>query len=105
MTDPSQTHATYHEPIEIVWRGITVSIRYCPNWASAYRDTYGHDMAHIELRSGDQPLPVTETGYRSHFIPRPNIEAHGGLEAFVCKWLDETAAETSWVPEQQMSLL
>ena len=94
----------YQDPIEIVWQGIALSISYCPSWSPSYREIYGHDMAHIEVRCDDRPLPITETGYRSHFIRRPIVEEQGGVEAFVRKWLDEAATETGWTRQYQLTL-
>ena len=43
-----------------------------------------------------RPLPVTETGYRSHFIPAGTVAEHGGAVAFVTAWLEHEAARTGW---------
>ncbi|WP_254368252.1 hypothetical protein [Paracoccus sp. Z118] len=52
---------------------------------------------HIEMRSeGRTPLPVTETGYRSHFMSKGTVAEHGGAVAFVTAWLDHEAARTGW---------
>jgi hypothetical protein len=73
----------------IVWRGITVEIT---STAAKFGMT-----DHIELRSeGRTPLPVTETGYRSNFLPLGHVSAHGGAVAFVTAWLDHEAARTDW---------
>lgn len=73
----------------IVWRGITVEITYTP-------EKFGM-TDHIELRAADKtPLPVTETGYRSNFLPLGHVAAHGGAVAFVTAWLDHQAARIDW---------
>lgn len=52
---------------------------------------------HIELRTADKtPLPVTETGYRSHFLPLGSVAEHGGAVAYVRDWLDYEAKRTKW---------
>ncbi|MGP1354060.1 MAG: hypothetical protein ACTS1Z_12125 [Parasphingopyxis sp.] len=94
----------YQDPIEIIWQGIALSISYCPSWSASHKEAYGFDMAHIEVRCDDRPLPITDTGYRSHFIARPNVEKQGGVEAFVRKWLDESAKETGWTGQHQLAL-
>ena len=73
----------------IVWRGITVEITFTP-------EKFG--MAdHVELRTEDRAaLPVTETGYRSHFVAVGTVEAHGGAVAFVTPWLDHEAERAGW---------
>lgn len=50
----------------ITWRGIRVEITFTP-------EKFGM-IEHIELHSENRlALPVTETGYRSHFIPMGNV--------------------------------
>jgi hypothetical protein len=55
---------------------------------------------HIELR-GNQPLPVTTTGYRSHFIPMDQFEAFASLEQLVRLWLDDAAKSKEWMKAQE----
>lgn len=52
----------------IAWRGIALEISYTPEAFIA--------TDHVEIRTeGRIPLPVTETGYRSHFVPVGSVEA------------------------------
>jgi len=73
----------------IIWRGVRIEITFTP-------DAFG--MAdHIELRAEDRaPLPVTETGYRSHFMNKGTVAEHGGAVGFVVAWLDHEADRQSW---------
>jgi hypothetical protein len=71
-------------------QGITLSVSYCPDWLTCYRQTYGYPLAHIEIR-GPCPLPITETGYRSHFTRPDLVDAEGGPVALVLAWLDHEA--------------
>ena len=71
---------------QIVWRGITIEVRYCADWSPSYREIYGYPLAHLEIESvapAKAPLPMTETGYRSHFSGAPLIDEEGGPVAFV----------------------
>ena len=77
------------------WQGIPLSVSYCPSWSTSYGEIYGYDLAHIEVR-GPCPLPITETGYRSHFDRSDNIDAEGGPVAFVLAWLDSEAQGKAW---------
>jgi hypothetical protein len=71
------------------WRGIALEIAFTP-------EKFGM-VDHIEIRTEDRaPLPVTETGYRSHFIPPRTVAEHGGAVAFVTAWLEYEAAQTGW---------
>jgi len=80
----------------IIWRSIEIEITFSPERFSM--------VDHIELRTQMRtPLPVTETGYRSNFVPSGTVEAHGGAIAFVTDWLDHEAGRTGW-SGAQMSL-
>lgn len=73
----------------ITWRGIHVEIIFTP-------EKFGV-IEHIELHSENKAaLPVTETGYRSHFIPIGSVEQEGGAVAYVTAWLDFEAKRTRW---------
>lgn len=68
-------------------------------------------MAHLEVESvkpARAPLPITETGYRSHFINRSSVDHMGGPEAFVEAWIDEMARTPAWreadVASRQLAL-
>ncbi|PCI52700.1 MAG: hypothetical protein COB36_14560 [Alphaproteobacteria bacterium] len=49
-------------------------------------------------KSRDQgaALPITETGYRSHFTPLGNIEPYGDAVTFVKEWLDHAGQSEDW---------
>jgi len=48
-------------------------------------------------------LPVTETGYRSHFVPREEVEALGGPVAYARAWLDHAARSPAWAAHMAAS--
>jgi len=77
----------------IAWRGVEIEITFTP-------DAFGM-VDHIELRTANkEPLPVTETGYRSHFMSRGAVAHHGGAVAFVTAWLDHEAERIGWNNDQ-----
>lgn len=77
----------------ITWRGIALEITFTP-------EKFGL-VDHIEMKTdGRAPLPVTETGYRSHFISAGTVAEHGGAVAFVTAWLEHEAARTGWSGKQ-----
>lgn len=74
------------------WQGIEIEATYSPSkWGV---------IAHLEIRSiapECAPLPITSTGYRSHFHPVGTVEAHGDdVVAQVRAWLDEEAKKPDW---------
>ena len=73
---------------EIEWEGIDIEVRFTRNWLNG-------TAHHIELRA-DEPLSVTLTGYRSHFIPSDQEIDFCYVFAFVAEWLDEAARCRSW---------
>ena len=70
-----------------VWQGIGIEAEYTPlKW---------NVIAHLVIRSVNPrgaPLPITSTGYRSHFHQPGTVEGLGGdVVAQVIAWLDEEA--------------
>ena len=65
---------------------------------------------HVEIKADDgDPLPITETGYRSHFFgPVDPVLTMDEIETMVRKWLDTEAAKPAWqehvLRTQQLSL-
>jgi hypothetical protein len=91
----SQYPQTHH----ITWQGIEIEAIYTPcKWGV---------IAHLEIRSinpPDAPLPISKTGYLSHFHPCGTVEANGGdVVAQVTAWLDEAAAKPEWLRHLETS--
>ena len=75
------------------WRGVLIEISYEPRWMN------DGIIAHLELRTiapEGAPIPVTETGYRSHFIAQGSVEGMGGPTAYVLAWLEHEAKRNGW---------
>lgn len=82
-----------------IWRGIDIEAIYLPRrWGV---------IAHLEIRSIEPPrapLPITETGYLSHFHQCGTVEAMGGdVVAQVKAWLDEAASKPDWLRHVEAS--
>ena len=63
------------------------------------RDYLASGTDHIEIESmapKKAPLPISETGYRSHFIPPLELMNAGGPVTFVTAWLEREAASKVW---------
>ena len=70
-----------YEQLTVDWRGQEILVRYCPSWL-------GQETAHLEIATADRtPHPISETGYRSHFVHPVQIEEAGGPVAYVTRWL------------------
>ena len=90
------------EAFRIVWNGIAIDIRWEPQWLNL--TSLGHDTAHLEIESiapERAHLPITETGYRSHFTSSDTVAAYGGPVAFVEAWLETESQAPDWRREEQ----
>jgi len=91
-----------YDTYRAVWREIVVEIRHCPSWFSSPDDDFV--TQHIEIRSQDKRLlPITETGYRSHFMNGAEALAEFDHDpvVFVLWWLDEAAKEPIWTRKEE----
>jgi hypothetical protein len=78
--DPARSQPVYEE-FQIDWQGQSLTVRHCAAWL-------GDETAHLEITSADRaPHPISDTGYRSHFICPEHIEGEGGPVAYVTAWL------------------
>jgi hypothetical protein len=76
---------------KLVWRGVLIGIQYEPGGFAYY--------AHLELRviaPVGAPIPVTNTGYRSHHLHPKPVKSAGGPVAYVRKWLDHESRSPAY---------
>lgn len=81
------------------WEGVELCISYEPDWLNLGQNHPGTEHAHLEVQSLQPeraPLPITETGYRSAFLPNEDIDLAGGPIAYVQAWLDQAAKSREW---------
>ncbi|MDV6333157.1 hypothetical protein [Asticcacaulis sp. 201] len=83
----------------IDWQGITLSVSYEADYLNISRHS-GFATAHLQVQA-PVPLPFTETGYRSHFLPAEEVDELGGPVAYVLAWLDEAAQSPAWRKQQE----
>jgi hypothetical protein len=84
------------------WNGISIEIRWESNWLNL--TSSGYDTAHLEIESiapDRAHLPITETGYRSHFTSPETVAAYGGPVAFVEAWLETESQAPGWRREER----
>lgn len=87
----------------IKWQGLDIEVRYNPDYAKVYCAIFGYSLAHLEIESVNrEKLPITETGYRSHFERADNVAAEGGAAAYVLAWLDHAAKSPEWRELQEL---
>ena len=83
-----------HQIYKIRWRGIDIVAGY-------EVESCCSGFSHLELHSINPPrakLPMTETGYKSHFHQAGLIENFydGDVVAFVTQWLNAEAKSKKW---------
>ncbi|MFC3052294.1 hypothetical protein [Kordiimonas pumila] len=82
----------------IHWQGYEIELSYN---ARSYNLSHisGPNMVHIELRTVKPeraPLPVTESGYRSHFEHAQAVAEYENPVEYVMAWLDHAAKNSNW---------
>ena len=74
------------------WRGVEMTATHEPNYIS-------DGSSHIELRVVNpkgKPVPITDTGYLSHFLDEDELAGAGGAAAFFRAWLDREAESKAY---------
>lgn len=82
----------------LAWQGRTLQIEYEAHWLGVDR-IGGLQVAHLQVRVIEPEraaLPITETGYRSHFVDREAVSEAGGPVEYVRQWLDAEARSKTW---------
>jgi hypothetical protein len=83
---------------EIEWRNPVTSdvVRIRITHARDYLSS-GNDHVEVEsIKPKKAPLPITETGYRSHFMAPLDLINAGGPVAFVAAWIEQEAKGKAW---------
>lgn len=85
-----------YEIFRVTWRGIEIEITYEKNWLVME----GYSPCHLTICSvvpHRAELPITETGYKSHFTDPAFIDQAGGAVAYVIAELDAAAKSRKWI--------
>ena len=78
---------TDYETQKITWDGIEIEVRWSPDYLNFDSETRLGHIAIETIVPKKHPLPITETGYRSHFIHPDEIAEYGGVLNFVEDWI------------------
>lgn len=78
------------------WRGILIQV--------SFEEQKYIDHLQIEtLEPARAPLPMTETGYRSHFVSCGIVQGHGGPLEYVARWLEDASKDRGWIEAKAAS--
>ena len=83
------------ETHHVTWQCDWLTVKLCITFTREKFCSYDH----LEIKAVDptkHPLPITETGYRSHFEPAGNIDELGGAVEVVRQILDAEAKTINW---------
>jgi hypothetical protein len=78
--------------VRLTWNDVVLSVRHQPDYISKGWD-------HIELRvvaPKGAILPITSTGYLSHFVVAHELTAAGGPVAIFTAWLERESNTKKW---------
>ncbi len=78
--------------VKLIWRHAALSIKHTPNYLT---DGWSMIESTVIAPKG-APLPITTTGYRSHFLDERELTAAGSPAAYVARWLDHEARGKAW---------
>lgn len=81
------------------WRGVDIEITFERNWLSItrHRDLAASHLTVTAVNPKRARLPITETGYRSHFLHFEDVDQAGGPTTYVETWLNDTARSREWL--------
>jgi hypothetical protein len=84
------------EHYEFTWRGLSVRAAYAPGYCGGPGDKI--HVAHLQIwnDTAREPLPMSETGYRSLFLPNGEVEHAGGVVAYATLWLEAASLRPEW---------
>lgn len=93
------------QTFKIFWRGIEIDVKY----ENPYFQMSDFSISHFDIYTKDkQPLPITETGYRSHFLHDDEVQQYGGPSEYFNAWIESEAKTQNWKPipkqAEQLSL-
>lgn len=86
-----------YQTLTIEWRKVAITVRHCKDWSKGHFNINGTRMTHTEIINIDNdPLPITSTGYKSHFMDSTHLDNYDGILDYVTQWLDHEAQSKQW---------
>ncbi len=83
---------------EFEWSGIRISLQHVHKYCGV--------IEHLEIRTIDPekaPLPITSTGYKSHFVAESSFHAYGSPLDYVLAWLNAEAGKPEWQKQKEVA--
>jgi hypothetical protein len=86
-----------YQTLPLTWRGIPLTLAFNPHAFVSL------NVAHMEIRCFE-PLPITETGYKSIFVNAGEVPDIQTAAALALDTLTHTAERTGWQADRQLTL-
>lgn len=84
----------------IEWQGIEIKI----DQHRFFGDAGITGITVESVKPEKEPLPITETGFKSLHIPIDNVRHYGGAESYIIQYLDHEAAKPEWAKTQKRNV-
>jgi hypothetical protein len=84
-----------YQSFELAWQDLTIEVSFQANW-------FGLGHWHLQLKCCE-PLPVTETGYRSHFVSDQEFNGEQEIRQYIVAWLEHEATNPAWIKHMEDS--
>lgn len=92
-TTPTAKKAAPRKTVQrFTWRGVEMTASHEPNYIS---DGWTHIALRV-IKPKGKPVPITDTGFRSHFLDEDEVVEAGGAAAFFRAWLDREAESKAY---------
>jgi hypothetical protein len=91
-TSTTKRRAKRRTVVPFTWRDFALKI-------TVTEDCWAPGQTHLELslvKPKGAPLPLTSTGYFSHYVNAELLSADGGAIAYFTAWLDREARTKTW---------
>ncbi|MBL4751716.1 MAG: hypothetical protein JKX71_14265 [Amylibacter sp.] len=94
MENESDNSTSLNRVVEaITWHGIGLTV--------IHKINYFEGIDHIEIHSENRvPFPISETGYRSHFLHFGGLQEHTNAVEYVLACLEHEAKSKVWKAQE-----
>ena len=73
------------------WKGLKLKIAYAEQWVTSV------EVSHLAITSENKEImPISKTGYKSHFTNKVTVDSFGGPVKMVHAWFDEKSKSKEW---------
>lgn len=90
------------QTLKMIWQNIAIDIVYTPNRFPSYYKVHGTHLDHFAIAVA-QPLPISETGFKSHFVLADYVCEYETPLAYIEAWLGHAGGSKAWKKDCEKS--